>query len=935
MMIETVGALVAKTLLTKALGGAASGAWKRAAARWKGGIEEEVARCIGAGVDAFVEALPGLDRGERNTVVELFTEGELARLIAPLGVGDATQVDNVLVLAALRKTLRSDGWSEAELAEAWDAFLGAWRAALVGTDRLLKLSELVQRERTVPPRVTPNLGAYLEGVADATGHIKVRGISSATGAVQSAGRHPIETLYTPLHTTGGDRLLGRGAQGLAQVFGAEYRLLVVGAPGTGKTTFVQLVASLLARDMLGVPGPNGEGWAAHHLGLTRETPRIPVWIELRDLVLRMREKPKPPQDDDERWLLSMLEESGEGEVRPYGDEDWRGLLEGGGAVLLFDGLDEVHGKDAADRDLRERVFAVLRASLKAFPGCRVLVTSRPFDTEALGEMGFESVTIGGFGRDDIRAFLRRWVHALFGVAPGTAEGREAERQRAELEGAILDRPRIRRMAANPVMLTCLCVVHWQEGELPQGKSRLYAAVTRWLLRAREQRREAAGFNDRFAINAFGDLALRMMGPAPGEAKRASSGLADAAQAVRAPIERWFRDLRGDPRGCDEQAKLWLRGEPLWSGLLAQRSRGEVRFWHLTFQEYFAARALAALEPVEWQAVLECRLTNPYWREVVELFPGCLLDEGGQRRVDTLVEWALGLREREGDGLAGHAYVVGVVGRLLDHLRVYKYVPPPEVDDAYAESLGVAERIFEREGADAVPFDDRLAAAEALGLAGDPRLREPVVDRLLEVPGAGHLGRFPVTVREYQSFVDHDGYAERAHWSDDGWRWRSEKEVAEPGGWAGQLEHPTRPVTEVSWYEARAYCRWLSELTGQPLDLSKVAHWEMAAKHPAGPYPWGDEEANPERHANFGQHVGAPTPVGLYPHGAGPHGHLDLAGNVWEWCIDMQDRGRFPLRGGGWSHGATRLGAVVWSVGDPGDRDDDIGFRIARPPRAAV
>ncbi|MBN2133489.1 MAG: SUMF1/EgtB/PvdO family nonheme iron enzyme [Sedimentisphaerales bacterium] len=146
----------------------------------------------------------------------------------------------------------------------------------------------------------------------------------------------------------------------------------------------------------------------------------------------------------------------------------------------------------------------------------------------------------------------------------------------------------------------------------------------------------------------------------------------------------------------------------------------------------------------------------------------------------------------------------------------------------------------------------------------------------------------------------------------------------------------QPVVSVSWYAARAYCLWLSELESAARDanadgkseyrLPTEIEWEWAASGGTREYPWGDDPPDDKR-ANYGGNVGATTPVGQYPDGATPEGLMDMAGNVWEWMDDFERKSSRSLRGGSWLCVDNYLRCSARFFDYPGYRDNVIGFRV--------
>lgn len=223
-----------------------------------------------------------------------------------------------------------------------------------------------------------------------------------------------------------------------------------------------------------------------------------------------------------------------------------------------------------------------------------------------------------------------------------------------------------------------------------------------------------------------------------------------------------------------------------------------------------------------------------------------------------------------------------------------------------------------------------------------------------------IGKYPVTVAQFAAFVRANPYYRtRAERQGGGWTWSRESEWGYVEGASWQHPHgpdsdvrakADHPVTLISWGDACIFCDWVGRVTRRVVRLPMEAEWEKAARGTDGrTYPWGTTFAAQKCNTAEGG-IRDTTPVGRYsPAGDSPYGCADMAGNVWEWCLDRYDEdyyrkapSRNPtgpstgeghvVRGGSWAGGREiarcayrgRLVPDNWYY-------DFIGFRIVVSP----
>ena len=750
---------------------------------------------------------------------------------------------------------------------------------------------------------------------------------------------PLETLET---LTRSQRL-----SALA-VLDADRRLVLLGGPGSGKSTFVNIVAQSMAGELLGADAesaepnlatltsplpsddeePPREGAAPpaaqpwHHGAL------LPVVVLLRDLAAQL---PPPGQgqgqgvgaDNVWRYVCASLQAASLAEYAGA----LKAELHDRGGLVMFDGLDEV--PDAHNR--RQQIQQVVQDFGYTFANCRILVTSRTYayQHQQWKLPGFAEAALEPFGPGQIRSFVHAWYAHMVQLLRLTDE--DARGRAAVLLRQAEHNPRVRVLAARPLLLTLFARLQTDKGgNLPERREELYYAAVDLLLNDWERmkvRRSADGSTPEVEpslsewLEASREDIRKQLDRLAFEAHRDQKDLEGTADIRKAELVQAL--LRASARQQDVKVlrlQSYLRDR---AGILVEHGVDMLQFPHRTFQEYLAACHLANDRFPDQLAEL-ARCDPMRWREVT-----LLAAAHAARGNASLPTWAL-TEALCPDAPGGAASAPDTWGALLAGQVL---AASDEFRDPAARHRGKLERVRGWQvallGSRTLPPAERALAGRCLATLGDPRPEVMTLDAMefcLVPPGpflmgsddgASHekpqhqvdlaypylIARFPVTTAQWRELLRRCG--------------------REPDDADRLLGRDDDPVCTVTWHGALRFCDALTQLwrdwlpSGFVVTLPSEAEWEKAARGglevpaqcqrftasgtrasldsaehvpwevnplPGRAYPWG-EDFDADR-SNAAGAVGDVSAAGCYPAGASLYGCEEMSGNVWEWTRSL-------------------------------------------------
>ncbi len=720
---------------------------------------------------------------------------------------------------------------------------------------------------------------YLNTMFQHCKQLSLAGVDPVVSTSEKEGLLNLDSVYTALFTLtpeehnslvhGKSQEKKSHRQSALEQLNRHSRLVLLGEPGSGKSTFVNFVSLCFAGellcqekinlDLLTSPLPEEaeedrkpQPW--HHGKL------LPVRIILRDLAARGLPPVGEKATAEHLWLFIESELP----LKEYAAYLKKELRENGGIVLL-DGLDEVPDAEKCRIQIKQAVedFA------NEYPNCRMMVTSRTYAYHGQDWRlaGFSEAILAPFSEGQVNNFIEHWyvyIANTRGMNIVDASGRAEQLKRAIFGGN-----RLRALAERPLLLTLMASLHaLRGGSLPEKREELYADTVDLLLDLWEKPKTVRGAHGEIKLiqpslaewlKVDRDKLRKFINELAFKAQSSQLEIMGTAEISRADLVISLMDLSNNPEVNPAMLVEFLIDR---AGILLPCGIKVYTFSHRIFQEYLSACYLTDTDFPEKISKLVRKEPNR-WREVALL--ACAKAVRGTSSnvwifVDELCycepkDLSKNIEDIWGAQIAAEAMVESTSFTGLSKVNQKKV---ERVTLCLLEIISIKE-FFSRE---------RAIAGVNLARIGDVRKEVILVDEMTfcMVPkGEFWMGeavkmhqndtlsndfwitQYPVTQSQFQEFVKDDGYRREEYWKEARvagiWqvgkikrRWDNKWRDA-PFQYGMPFSLSNHPVVGVSWYEALAFTRWLNEKLHEHINLPKGFHvklpseaeWEKAAR----------------------------------------------------------------------------------------------------------
>ncbi len=358
------------------------------------------------------------------------------------------------------------------------------------------------------------------------------------------------------------------------------KLMVLGKPGAGKTTFLQSIAMRC------------------HQGVFKAD-CLPIFVNLKNFA----------EDVKARHLINLFDYLIQ-DFSSYGitTQEFSSILTWGKSIIILDGLDEVPVQQS------EKIIHEIRYFVDKFYKNQFIISCR-IAAQAYKFSGFTEVEIADFDQQQIQNFVQKW---FLSIAEKSTDAAQALANNFIQELELPQNRPIRELATSPLLLSLTCLVFQFLEHFPAKRSEIYQQGLELLLIRWD---EARGIK---RDDLYHDLSLSHKIKLLSYIASASFIKAEyliSESKIHQLISEYLYQLSSQPTDIDilrEDSRKVLKSITTQHGLLVERARGIYSFSHLTFHEYFTAKEIETRNDSQSLQEYVSHIHDKSWREVILL-----------------------------------------------------------------------------------------------------------------------------------------------------------------------------------------------------------------------------------------------------------------------------------------------------------------------------